>query len=102
MDISGKYCCTLSDLEEFKKEIVKCEGKTVQEVMHLSHNHPLSVDKIDQVAKKRLDTLKLEIETLHQIKLSGCVRLWGIREDNIFHILWLDRFHEVYKAARKH
>ena len=100
MDEGGKCACSLALLEEFKRELVKCEGKTIDEVMLYSHNHPLGVNKIEKFAKDRLDALCLDIETLHQINIGTPSRLWGIREGNIFHILWLDKDHSVYKTKK--
>jgi hypothetical protein len=66
----------------------------------MSHNHPLGVDKIAAFAKERLKALNIDIKTLYQINLSTPVRLWGIKEHNIFHILWLDKDHKIYIQKR--
>lgn len=96
MDDGGKFKCTLQLLHDYATELIKLEGKTKNELMQRSHNHPMSIDKLSREAKARLDVLNLEVETLFQLDLKTPARLWGLFEHNIFHVIWLDKEHKVY------
>lgn len=100
MDPGGKFACSLKKLDEFVKKLVAFEGKTIEQIMSLDHNHPLSTKKLSSIAKNRVEALRLDSETLYQLNLGTPVRLWGILEHNIFHVIWLDREHAVYDIGR--
>lgn len=99
MDKGGKFKCTLALLNEFSSELIKLEGKTVDELMSKKHNHPMSAGKLSSEAKARMEILNLDEETLFQLDLKTPARLWGILEHNIFHIIWLDPEHGVYTGS---
>lgn len=96
MDGAGKFKCSLSELHPYTKELLRLEGKTVEELMEKAHNHPMSTAKLSREAKARIKVLNLDEQTLVQLDLKTPARLWGVLEHNIFHIIWLDKKHEVY------
>ncbi|MGE0083713.1 MAG: hypothetical protein AB7S75_04770 [Desulfococcaceae bacterium] len=66
------------------------------------NNHEVEVEKISKKAQKRLTDLKLDdYETLVSLRLTGPQRVWGIKMQNIFKILWWDPNHEVYPSTLK-
>jgi len=60
----------------------------------------MPTDKIEPPAQRRLDDLGIDdTGTLYQLKIpggQGKQRLWGIRQENVFQILWWDPNHTVY------
>ena len=59
-------------------------------------HHEMPVYGLDAKAQKRLTDNKLDTDTLFRFKLGNKVRLWGIREQQIFNLLWYDPNHTVY------
>lgn len=96
MDKQGKFKCTLCLLEPYTEKLVALEGVTIDNILKKKHNHPMNTDKLSRDAKARVDVLNIEEETLFQLDIGTPARIWGILEGNIFHIVWLDRNHEVY------
>ncbi|MBC8491862.1 MAG: hypothetical protein H8D42_04810 [Candidatus Marinimicrobia bacterium] len=67
------------------------------------NSHEVRVSEISGDAFKRLSELKLDdIETLVSLRLNGENRLWGIRVENIFKVLWWDPNHDVFPSFKKH
>lgn len=65
-----------------------------------SKHHWSDVSKLSKEAQKRLEELKLDDhEALFSIRLNGKNRLWGIRENNYFQVLWFDFDHKVYPVG---
>ncbi len=59
-------------------------------------NHSVNVEQLLKEARKRLTDLKLDdIEELFRFRLTGEQRVWGIREREVFRILWWDPDHEI-------
>lgn len=98
MDVGGSFSCSLADLHQYQAALADLERYTVSQVLQIKHNHPLPYSKMSDAAQKRLDALNLDIETLYQLNLGTPVRIWGVFDQNIFQILWLDPEHKVYKS----
>lgn len=101
MDNGGKFKCTLQLLDRYKDALCRLEGRAVGDFLgitsnHVPHCHPVSTKDISRAAKKRMEYLRLDIDTCVQLYMGGQARLWGFFEHNIFHIIWLDATHEVY------
>jgi len=67
-----------------------------------SPHHFISVNDMIKEARERLDLLHLTYEQYYSIALTGRIRLWGVLEDGIFHILWYDPNHEVCPSNKQH
>ncbi len=67
-----------------------------------SMNHWISVSRLPQEAKNRLVAIKLDdVDQLFSLRLSGTRRLWGLREDSTFFVVWWDPHHRVYPVEKK-
>ncbi len=67
------------------------------------NNHEVKVGLISKEAQKRLTELKLDdFETLVSLRLTGTQRIWGIKMQNVFKLLWWDPEHKVYPSKLKH
>ncbi len=104
MDTSGSWPCHLSTLQDIKNRLHEYENVKWRELSGSSH--PLPINKIIPKAQRRLTELGyMDYETLYQLDIkngSGKQRLWGLRIENIFKILWWDPKHEVYPVEKKH
>jgi hypothetical protein len=61
------------------------------------HNHPMPVKIITQAAQNRLAALNQDdVEDLFTFRIEKKQRVWGIRRERIYHILWWDPEHTVY------
>ena len=58
-------------------------------------NHSVSIDSLTKEAKDRVLKLRLDVSELFRFRLTGKQRLWGIRDRNIFRILWWDPEHLI-------
>lgn len=67
------------------------------------NSHEVNVSQISDEAQKRLSKLKLDdVDTLVSLRLTGKQRIWGIRVENIFKVLWWDPEHQVYPSNLKY
>lgn len=64
-------------------------------------NHFISYDNLCKPARDRFDELDLDVDELFRFRFTGEKRLWGIRERDVFKILWWDPHHEVCPSALK-
>lgn len=64
-------------------------------------HHSIKIAEITSEAKSRLEDLKIEdIDELFSIRLSGKIRIWGIRKQSHFQILWFDLKHEICPSLK--
>ena len=67
-------------------------GKRKNKTKH----HSVQISKLIPEARRRLETLRLDdIDELFSIRISGKIRLWGIRKKSYFQALWFDLKHEI-------
>ena len=87
------------------EKLISFEGMTWGEIQAASggksegngsNSHFEEVRKMSPEARKRLMYLNIYEDTLFSLRLTGRSRLYGIINDGIFEVLWLDRKHEVY------
>ena len=104
MDVGGPWPCEINTINSFKDNLHEYEEMSWSEAMVPRSNHPMPVNRLCPVAKKRLLELHHEAATLYQLKISGGngkQRLWGLRRENIFQILWWDPEHKVYPIRKR-
>lgn len=105
MDGDGDWACDLLSLHDYHQKLISFEGKTIRELFVRgqgggSHNHRMPVERLCQKACNRLDACNIDEDALYQLDFGTPVRLWGVLQHNIFHILWLDKDHSVYPMKR--
>lgn len=76
------------------------ESRTWAEItQNKKRDHPVSVDGLTKEARKRLTDLGLDdIESLFRLRLDGTQRVWGIRDREVFRLLWWDPDHEICES----
>jgi hypothetical protein len=106
LDFEGPWGWDLLDANMLKyihRKLAQFETMTWAEINKPNTGcHSIKVKDICVEAQKRLAEIKIIDEELFSLRLSGKERLWGIRENHIFKILWWDPKHEVYPVDKKH
>ena len=105
IDKEGPYGWNKFDsscMKELMQKIFETQKLTWQ-VIAENGSHPISINKLVHHAQKRLTKIKKDdLDDLYSLRISGKKRIWGIRERNIFWILWWDPNHEVCPSQKKH
>lgn len=100
MDNGGNWPCGDDTIMGLKSFLLEYEKMIWSEALKSKSNHPMPLPKICRKAQKRLSELEYtNAGNLYQLKIrggKGRQRLWGIRIENIFQILWWDPNHTVY------
>ncbi len=100
MDAGGTWPCTVETIQSILPRLKEYEQKSWSEIKREARNHPMPTHKIEPKAQARLTTIGYgDTGELNQLDIKGGQkkqRLWGIRQENIFQILWWDPNHTVY------
>ena len=86
------------------------EGMTWNEILsncsgrkNNTQNHEIKLEKIEKSALKRFMDLNLdEYDSLYSFTVTGSQRIWGVRIDNVFCIVWIDAKHEICPSHKRH
>ncbi|QVL31123.1 hypothetical protein KIH39_20060 [Telmatocola sphagniphila] len=102
----GKHLCEQKDhlWDEIYPKLRNYESMTWNEILQNSkRDHSIEVYKLIKLAQKRLVELRLDdYDNLFRFRLSGEMRVWGIREGRVFRLLWWDPEHEICPSIKKH
>lgn len=107
VDRNGSWKCSLKLLNEEKvKEIIRklhdLDSMTWGDLKG-KRNHSIPVSGISKTAQKRLTEIQRDdIDDLFSIGLCGKERVFGIRDGDVFNILWWDPNHTVCPSIKKH
>jgi hypothetical protein len=72
-------------------------------MLKTSGSHNIEINKLIPSAQKRLaEKLLDDRDELFSMRFSGTKRIWGIRDGNVFKILWWDPNHEICPSHKKH
>jgi hypothetical protein len=79
------------------------ESMTWGQVEGATGSHFVEVDAIVPDAQRRLEEIgKDEQGRLFSLRITGEMRLWGIRDIAILRLLWWDPEHQVCPSHKKH
>ncbi|MEM8574199.1 MAG: hypothetical protein AAGF48_06150 [Pseudomonadota bacterium] len=68
-----------------------------------SGSHSVNIEGLCDEAQKRLLKLRKDEQgALYSLRITGKMRVWGIRDRAIFRVLWFDPRHEVCPSLKKH
>lgn len=79
-------------------------GKTWREVKDMRFNskrttrqlhHDQPVESIHADAQRRLEHLKLDVESVFRIRHGNLIRIWGYVQAGTFYLVWFDRHHKI-------
>ena len=96
----GRERCSKDDSlwKEIYPKLRNYETMTWGEIeRNKKRDHSVPVEGIVKEALERLAELKLDdIDDLFRFRLSGKMRVWGIRIGRVFQLLWWDPEHEIW------
>lgn len=79
------------------------ESMTFDEIMRGGGSHFVSCSDLSKEAKDRLEEISQDdLDELFSLRLGNKPRIWGVRIENIFKILWWDPNHEICPSHKKH
>lgn len=90
------------EIQEVLAKIFTLQKLSWQE-LRAQHSHLVDVKNIISKAQNRLREIeKDDIDQLFSLRINAKNRLWGIKEGNIFWLLWWDAQHEICPSPKKH
>jgi hypothetical protein len=107
IDHGGRWDWTSMDTAKSKEIMGKMgewEKKTWNEIFSAdrANQHDVEVGDLIKDAQDRLTDLKLDdFDSLFRFRFSGKERLWGVKLENIFYIVWWDPNHEICPSAKR-
>jgi len=106
VDQEGRWGWNRVDQTTFWKEIFlkisDFETMTYSEILG-KDNHEIPVSNIIREARTRLKEIEQDdVDHLVSLHITGKKMIWGIRDQNIFKVLWWDPNHEICPSAKKH
>ncbi|MBP2622277.1 hypothetical protein ACVRXQ_13150 [Streptococcus panodentis] len=95
--------------KEIFKALKSFESMTWQEIDSASggkkkgtNNHFISFESMINEARNRADELKLlQHESLYSLRIQGKIRLFGVLNNGIYHIVWYDGNHAICPSGGK-
>lgn len=67
------------------------------------NNHEVPIHTLSREAQRRLQEIKQDdIENIVSLRLTGPIRIWGVRTGSTLRLLWWDPEHTVYPSKLKH
>ena len=105
VDPYGWHELSLAQLGEMQNKLAQIEEKTWNEIFveDKKRNHPIPVADFDCPRAKRWMRANLPREDeLWTLYLSTTERVWGIRRDGAFHIIFWDPNHKIKISHKKH
>ena len=83
-------------------KISNFETMTYNKILGRTH-HEVLVSRICKRAQGRLEEIEQDdTDQLVSFHIGGKKVIWGIRDQNIFKVLWWDPNHEICPSAKKH
>lgn len=67
-----------------------------------SGSHPITYDKLHKDAQDRMLTAFADELDVYSLRFEGKVRVFGLRENATFQMIWYDPDHRVCPAPKKH
>lgn len=88
-------------------KLISYEGMTWAEIQEANggrkkgtNNHFEKISDLIDEAQQRAKELRIQSDELFSLRLGGTVRLYGIVEDGLFSVIWLDTKHEIYRVKK--
>lgn len=94
-----------AQLAELLNKLVAVESQTILELFNNGEEpgkHYEAHRLPNKQALERLTALKLgDMTRVSRLRFGGRERLYGFLVDNVFHVLWWDREHEVWPSTKR-
>jgi hypothetical protein len=72
------------------------DGKHKKKSKRHKKHHSQDVTSLSKEAQDRWKKRKINYDTVFRFRFGGTLRLWGVRENNVFKPVWWDIDHTVY------
>lgn len=94
---------TQENLPQVLSRLQAFEKMTWGEIEKQKSSHSTDASRVCKEAREHLEKLGLgDTEHLYQLQVGGAARIWGIRIETTFALLWWDPDHSVYPVEKKH
>lgn len=105
LDFDGPWgwaSADLATLRQVHQKLCHFEKRTGAEVFGPNVGHKMiAPDHLPKKASRRLGELGVDdTDKLCELRLTGKQRVWGLRQENIIHLLWWDPEHTVFASRR--
>lgn len=106
VDPFGWHVVSGDGLHLIRERLKAFESMTWNEILihGKKQNHSVAISDLCKDARDRLSDLyrgNLDLDELISLRLTGGERVWGIREEAVFSILWWDPHHRVCPSHLK-
>ena len=105
MDIGGPWDWSMlssKHLQDFLEKLFEAQKLSWQNLRE-NGSHPVNVNNIIPKAQKRLQKIgQDDLGQLYSFHLTGQLRVWGIKDNNIFWLLWWDPQHSICPSPKRH
>lgn len=113
LDMDGKFSFDLSrkdfDHKEIFEKIIAYSNLTWAEIKRQTHDngkskhHYLSLDTLSKLALDRIDKMNLQAyqDSIFSFALQNKLRVIGIRDEEKFHVVWYDPYHDFCPSKKK-
>lgn len=95
---------TVGDFTELHEKLGQYESQTCSEIWDQQSNgcKAYEVETAHDNITSRLTAIERDDETaLHTLRFGGKYRVYGILRENVYHVLWIDREHEMWPSQKK-
>jgi|SRR5271156_1770263 len=91
-------------LDDIRRKLANFESMTLHEIFRVAgaRNHPVQVSNLCREAKEHIDMVKLVVDQIYSLRLSGEQRVWATLTENVLQLLWWDPDHQVCPSHKKH
>lgn len=100
MDLDGDWgwnAVTPDELRRIAGEMKSLESMRWVDIEKRKHTHDMPVAAICSEARARLRRIKNDdVDHISQLQIGKKGRLFGIRQEHVFRVLWWDPNHTVY------
>jgi hypothetical protein len=94
-----------TEIAQMQRKLAQFEGRTWNEIFvnDKKYNHSVPVSEFDcPTAKQWMRTNLPREDELWTLYLGSTERIWGIRRDGAFHIIFWDPDHQIKLSHKKH
>ena len=88
-------------MHRIREKLAAFETMPFRDIIH-GGSHDVETWRLSPEAKKRMQEIQVEQDSLMSLRICGKERVWGIRDGNVVHLLWWDREHTVCPSLKKH
>jgi hypothetical protein len=104
-DLGGPFSCahlSCDDLKQLWDKLRTFETKNAAELISTG-SHPIPCCELEKEARDRLMEIHLDdLEEVYSFRMEGACRLFCMRYENMFCVLWWDAKHKACRSEKSH